>query len=186
MRKWASWKKSRIELSTSWKRDLDKSNLDSISLRNRLVHPHVYYIYLMRRTEHSLRCLEFSNLFYVVYWYRRSKLQLLGVLLNFTIPTLVFGPGLSIAHFGTIVINRDSIIGKNCRIHPGVTIGAIRGLAPKIGDNCFIGPGAVIVGDIEIGNDVHIGPNAVVNFDVPDHSRVTASEPSVITRDEYR
>ncbi len=182
MKKWKSWRKSYEIFSAYWSQDLNNSRLFALSFRNRFVYPHVYYIYLLRLTEHSLRCLEFSRLFRVIYLFRRVKLQILGLLLNFTIPTRVFGAGLSIAHFGSIAVNKDSIVGENCRLHPGVTIGAIRGLTPRIGRNCFIGPGAVVIGDIEIGDDVHIGPNAVVNFNVPDGSRVTAIKPEIKSR----
>ena len=53
------------------------------------------------------------------------------------------GPGLAIAHAGTIVINSKAKIGSNWRLHVCVNIGAdIRdgNLAPKIGNNCYITP----------------------------------------------
>ena len=76
----------------------------------------------------------------------------------------MFGPGLSIAHYGTIVVNDAARVGKNCRIHEGVNIGATNGSlrAPQIGDNVFIGTGAKIIGDLTIADDVAIGANAVV------------------------
>lgn len=40
---------------------------------------------------------------------------------------------------------------------------------PIIGNNVFIGPGAVIVGNITIGNNVIIGANAVMTKDVPNN-----------------
>lgn len=43
------------------------------------------------------------------------------------------------------------------------------GKAPTIGDNCFIGPGAKLFGDIKIGDNVAIGANAVVNKDFGDN-----------------
>jgi serine O-acetyltransferase len=66
-----------------------------------------------------------------------SKYRKLSLKLGFSIPKNVFGPGLSIAHYGTIVINSATKIGKNCRIHAGVNIGASGGSskAPQIGDN---------------------------------------------------
>ena len=83
---------------------------------------------------------------------------------NFSIPLNVFGPGLSIAHYGTIVVNGNAVIGKNCRIQESVTIGATNGSskAPKLGDNVFIGSGARIIGDINVADDIAIGANAVV------------------------
>lgn len=81
-----------------------------------------------------------------------------------SIPVNCFGPGLSIAHYGAIVVNSSARIGKNCRIHEGVTIGATGGSsqAAYIGDNVFIGTGAKIIGCVKIGNNVAIGANAVV------------------------
>ena len=74
----------------------------------------------------------------IVIKYRFHKLS---VLLGYSMPIGKIGPGLSIAHIGTIVINGDTNIGKNCRIHEGVTIGTTNGsnAAPQIGDNVFIG-----------------------------------------------
>lgn len=65
-------------------------------------------------------------------------------------------------------------IGANCRVLPNVMIGAKfkNGLpdenVPTIGDNVFIGIGAVIVGKIKIGNNVIVAANSVVTKDVPD------------------
>lgn len=83
---------------------------------------------------------------------------------GFSIPVNSFGLGLSIAHGGTVVVNDIARIGKNCRIHEGVTIGTTgkNGRAAIIGDNCFIATGAKIIGDIHLGNDIAIGANAVV------------------------
>ena len=91
--------------------------------------------------------------------YKRVSLKL-----GFSIPINVFGPGLSIAHYGTIVVNPAARIGKNCRIHEGVTIGATNGdtRSAQIGDNVFIGSGAKVIGNISIAPDVAIAANAVV------------------------
>lgn len=88
---------------------------------------------------------------------------------GFSIPCDVIGPGLSIVHYGTIVISQGCKIGSNCRIHAGVNIGANGGEfeAARIGNNVYIGPGAKIIGKIDIGDGVVIGANAVVNKDVP-------------------
>lgn len=90
----------------------------------------------------------------------------LSRILGFTIPINVFGPGLSIAHPGTIVINTATRVGANCRIHVCVNIGTAAGTthdAPKIGNNVYIGPGAKIYGGITIADGCAIGANAVVN-----------------------
>lgn len=85
---------------------------------------------------------------------------------GFSIPANVFGPGLSIAHQGTIIVNSGARVGANCRLHACVNIGTEAGYgnkAPKLGDNCYIGPGAKIYGDITLASNIAIGANAVVN-----------------------
>ena len=80
------------------------------------------------------------------------------------------GPGLRIWHFGGIIINPDTVIGKHCTLRHGVTIGTRRTDhdVPEIGDRVDIGAGAILIGNIRIGNDVVIGAGAVVISDVPD------------------
>ncbi len=99
----------------------------------------------------------------------RFRYKKLGIKLGFTIPYKVFGPGLAIVHYGTIIISEGASIGKNCRIHADVNIGANAGssIAATIGNNVYIGPGAKIVGEITIGDNSVIGANAVVTKDVP-------------------
>ena len=88
--------------------------------------------------------------------------------MGFSISINSFGPGLSIAHYGTIVVGSNARIGANCRIHVGVTIGATNDEkdATIIGDNVYIGTGAKIIGKIKIADNVAIGANAVVVKDI--------------------
>ncbi len=93
------------------------------------------------------------------------------------------GWGFYIGHAGGIVVHPDAVIGANCNISQGVTIGEggraeARGV-PRIGDRVYIAPGAKVFGKITIGNDVAIGANAVVNKDVPD-SAVVGGVPAKI------
>jgi serine O-acetyltransferase len=107
---------------------------------------------------------------------------------HFQIPhETIIGEGFYIGHFGTIIINGKSVIGKNCNISAGVTIGqANRGKlqgVPTIGNNVWIGVNSIIVGKINIGNDVMIAPGAYVNFDVPSNS-IVIGNPAVIKSKE--
>lgn len=111
--------------------------------------------------------------------YRRYRN--LSLKLGYTIPANVFGPGLSIAHVGSIVINGGAKIGANCRIHVGVNIGTQAGYsnrAPTLGDNCYIGPGVKIFGMINIPNCTVIGANAVVTRSFEDEHRVVLGVPA--------
>lgn len=94
------------------------------------------------------------------------KFQKLSYKLGFSIPTHVFGPGLAIVHYGTIIVNSGAKVGANCRLHACVNIGTAAGSnenAPTIGDNCYIGPGVKLYGDITLANGIAVGANAVVN-----------------------
>jgi serine O-acetyltransferase len=97
------------------------------------------------------------------------------------------GAGLYIGHFGGIVVNHGSVIGDNCNIQQGVTLGkANRGAragAPVIGNNVFIGAGAKIIGHIHVGDGAAIGANAVVTKDVPAGTAV-AGVPARVVSDQ--
>lgn len=86
------------------------------------------------------------------------------------------GKGLYINHPYGITINSKAIIGDNCNIHKGVTIGqenrGKRKGVPTIGDCVWIGINSTIVGNITIGSDVLIASNVFVNCDIPSHSIV--------------
>jgi serine O-acetyltransferase len=56
--------------------------------------------------------------------------------------------------------------------------------APNIGDNCYIGAGAKIIGNVKVGNNVRVGANAVVHQDVPDNSVVTFGTQRVIQKEQ--
>lgn len=86
----------------------------------------------------------------------------LATRLGFTIPKNVFGPGLHIVHYGTIVVHPEARVGRNCRLHPSTSIGDYNGV-PRLGDNVYIGPGAKIYGPVTLGDNVAVGANAVVN-----------------------
>ncbi len=90
------------------------------------------------------------------------------------------GPGLYVGHFGGITVSSRAVIGADCAISQGVTIGAAghgeRYGAPEIGDDVYVAPGAKLIGPIRIGNNVKIGANAVVHRDVPDNA-VVALDP---------
>lgn len=104
----------------------------------------------------------------------------LATRLGLSIPKNVFGAGLCIVHYGTIVVSPKAKIGENCRLHPSTSIGDYNG-APTLGNNVYIGPGAKIFGDITVGNNVAIGANAVVNSNIPDNVTVGGIPAKIIS-----
>ena len=88
-----------------------------------------------------------------------------------------------------VFISGGSSIGTNCTIYHQVTIGSnmlidSKGFGyPTIGDNCLIGTGAKIIGNVKIGNNCRIGANAVVSVDMPDNTILVLSKPVVFTKE---
>lgn len=94
------------------------------------------------------------------------------------------GKGFKMNHFGGIVINQNVVIGENCNVSQGVTLGNVsRGKlkgCPTIGDRVWIGANSVVVGKITIGNDVLIAPLSYVNFDIPDKAVVMGNPAKIV------
>lgn len=83
----------------------------------------------------------------------------------------VIGRRLTIEHFGGIIVHGAAVIGDDCVIRQGVTIGN-RHMnepmhAPRLGNGVQVGAGAKLLGAITIGDGATIGANAVVVKDVP-------------------
>jgi serine O-acetyltransferase len=106
-------------------------------------------------------------------------------------PQCEVGPGLYIGHFGTVVVNPLTRLGRHCNLGHGVTIGSggrgekdgrlVEGV-PVIGDRVYIAPGACLFGPIVIGDDVAVGANAVVTQSLPDRSVAVGIPARVISR----
>lgn len=97
------------------------------------------------------------------------------------------GHSFYIGHFGGIIINANTIMGDNCNISQGVTIGVSgrgekRGI-PVIGNEVYIGANAVLSGDIKIGNRVLIGACSLVNTSFPDNA-VVLGVPAILISDK--
>ena len=117
-----------------------------------------------------------SNLFKVYY---KLKWHKLSVKLGIYISPNVCSKGLSIAHSPSVIINDKAIIGKNLRIHEGVTIGASAGgKAPIIGDNVFLGTGCKIIGDVKIASNCVVGAGSIVVKDVLEEGITVAGNPA--------
>lgn len=92
-------------------------------------------------------------------------------------PGATVGKRLVIDHGMGVVIGETAIIGDDCLIYHGVTLGGtsqdknIR-RHPKIGNNVLIGAGAKILGAIEVQDFVKIGANSVVTTDCPKNSTI--------------
>jgi serine O-acetyltransferase len=155
--------------------------LSKFQIWKKCFNPNLHFIYLLRTAQKYSK-----KSFLGKFW--RLVLRHYQIKYGFQIyPETQIGEGFYLGHWGSLVINPKTIIGKNCNIAQGATIAqANRGKnegVPEIGNEVWIGPNAVIVGKIKIGNNVLIAPNAYVNFDIPSNS-VVVGNPGIITSNE--
>ena len=137
---------------------------------------------LMRKCEYYKNCPSFLHK--ILFQLYRLKFHNLSIKLGLSIPINVFGPGLSIAHYGTIIVNSNAKVGKNCRLHAGSMIVATNGEsdAPTLGDNVYVGSGSKIIGKISIGNNVCIAAGAVVTKSFPDNITIGGVPAKIISK----
>jgi serine O-acetyltransferase len=140
--------------------------------------------YRIAHAVHSKIKNRFLRRFLMIPFYLWQKM--IEILTGISIPASAhIGRSFYIGHFGGIILNSNTVIGSNCNISQGVTIGVSgtgenRGV-PVIGDKVYIGAGAVVCGKINIGNNVLIGACSLVNRDLPDNSVVVGVPAGVIS-----
>ena len=100
------------------------------------------------------------GIYYPMMLIESIRFHKLSINCGYSIPLNCFEKGMSLAHRGSIVVNGFAKIGKNCRIHEGVTIGT------------------KIIGNIQIANDVAIGANAVVVKSIDEPGTTWAGNPA--------
>lgn len=144
--------------------------------------PGFQYVLWMRLAAHLHR----RRRWWIPYSFSSWMRHRLEIKYGISIPhTTHIGPGLFIGHFGGIVVNDSVVIGRNCNLSHGVTIGQknrgrFKG-CPRIGDRVYIGPGAAIIGSVSVGSDVAIGANAVVVDHAPDNAVVVGNPAYVVS-----
>lgn len=91
-------------------------------------------------------------------------------------PGAQIGDGFFIDHGNGVIIGETTIIGDNCTLYQGVTLGGTgkeQGKRhPTLGNNVMVGAGAKVLGSCKIGDNVKIGAGSVVLQEVPPGSTV--------------
>jgi serine O-acetyltransferase len=140
--------------------------------------PGFRYIYFLRKTQ--------SANFIITKFLWKFLLRRCMLKTNIQIPPETsIGKGFRIAHFGSIVINPNTIIGINFNIANGAVIGSAEGQkkgTPIIGNNVSVHANAVIIGGVKIGHNVLIAPNAFVNIDIPNGAIALGNPCKIINR----
>jgi len=136
------------------------------------------FMHLLRRFEYlyDKRGL-FQRLRLAITRYRFHKISLK---LGFSIYPNVFGPGLYIPHYGTIVVHGHAKVGANCVLH---TSTCIAGAEPKtIGDNAYISSGVIISGAVTIADNTTISANSFVNKSFSDGNVLLGGSPAKVIK----
>lgn len=102
-------------------------------------------------------------------------------------PGATIGRGLVIDHGMGVVIGETAIIGDDCQLYHGVTLGG-RGSTdvkrhPTLLDGACVGSGAKVLGNITLGKHSKVGANAVVLIDVPDYATAVGMPARIIRKD---
>jgi serine O-acetyltransferase len=138
---------------------------------------HVYRLY---KTANKLYRWEVPFLPRIIYYFMRFAFTT-------SIPyTATIGRNAYFNNWGMgIVIHRRVVIGENCRIGHGVTIGGRSDHyeVPVIGNDVLIGVGATILGPIKVGDHATVGANSVVIDDVPSYALVAGVPARIIRYD---
>ncbi len=113
---------------------------------------------------------------YVNYMYHK-----LGLKLGFSIGADVFGYGLLIPHYGTIIVNGNTKVGNYSVLHTCTCIG---GNPKTIGNALYLSSGAQIMGEINLGNNISIAANSLVNKSFGDNL-LLAGSPATIKKNDY-
>lgn len=103
-------------------------------------------------------------------------------------PGAQIGRGLFIDHGMGVVIGETAIIGDDCQLYHGVTLGGVGSQEvkrhPTLEDGVYVGSGAKCLGNITLGQNCRVGANAVVLKDVPKYATAVGVPARIIRKDK--
>lgn len=117
------------------------------------------------------------KLLYLRWLIRYKKLS---VKLGFSIGPDVFGYGLVIPHYGTIVVGGSNQIGNYAVLH---TSTCIVDKSSKIGDGLYLSTGAIISNRVELGVNVTVGANCTVNKSLAQSNVLLVGSPAEVKKE---
>lgn len=109
----------------------------------------------------------------------KMKFKRLSLKLGFSIDPHVFGYGLVIPHYGTIVIGENNRVGNYAVLHTSTCITA---RSKKIGDNFYLSTGAKVTTGDDIGNNVMVSANSVVTKGFPEGNVLLVGSPAQVKK----
>ena len=128
-----------------------------------------------------------SGHFFLARWVAQRALRRTGIDIH---PGAQIGKGFFIDHGTGVVIGETTIIGENCTLFQGVTLGGTGKETgkrhPTLGNNVMVSAGAKVLGSIEIGDNTKIGAGAVVLRNSPDNCTVVGGPGRVVKLNNER
>ena len=117
-----------------------------------------------------------GNPLWLFYHYRYQRLS---IKLGYTIGPDVFGYGLVLPHFGTIVVGPQNTIGNYAVMH---VCTLITSTGHHIGNNLFVSTGAKITSCKELGDNVTIAANSIVTKSFADDNILLTGMPAYVKK----
>ncbi|MDY2628463.1 MAG: serine O-acetyltransferase [Suilimivivens sp.] len=125
--------------------------------------------------------------YFLARWISQRAAHVTGIEIH---PGARIGKGLFIDHGHGVIIGETTVIGDNCTLYQGVTLGGNgkeKGKRhPTIGNNVMVSAGAKVLGSFTIGDNVKIGAGSVVINPVPSNSTVVGVPGRVVKRNNVR
>lgn len=142
---------------------------------------------------HAVLAHKISHRLYKMKWFFLARLvsQLARFLTGIEIhPGATIGKGLFIDHGSGVVIGETAVIGDNCTIYQGVTLGGTGKHTgkrhPTLGNNVTVGAGAKVLGPFTVGDNSKIAAGAVVLNEIPENSTAVGIPARVVKREGKR
>lgn len=153
-----------------------KQEIDSIMARDPAARSRaeVYFLYSGFKAVRSYRRANWffkRNMKFIARYISQRSRHKTGIEIH---PGATIGKGLFIDHGMGVVIGETTIIGDNCTIYQGVTLGGTGKETgkrhPTLCDNVLVGAGAKVLGPFTVGENARIAAGAVVLDEVPPNS----------------
>lgn len=128
-----------------------------------------------------------KKLYFIARYLSQRARRITGIEIH---PAAVIGEGVFIDHGMGVVIGETTVIGDNCTIYQGVTLGGTgkdKGKRhPTIGNNVVIGSGAKVLGPFTVGDNSKIAANAVVLSEVPSNCTVVGVPGRIVKKNNVK
>lgn len=169
-----------------------KTELDAVMERDPAARSRaeVYFLYAGFKAVRAYRRAHWfykHDMKFIARWISQRARRKTGIEIH---PGATIGKNLFIDHGMGVVIGETTVIGDNCTLYQGVTLGGTgkdHGKRhPTLGDNVLIGAGAKVLGPFRVGDNSRVAAGAVVLSEIPDNATAVGVPARVVRVDGKR